>query len=110
MTPEYMGDLWRLAWMISAVLGVVKVMWQGSWPAFWARMEPGGYGEGQVADGRGEEECSTWNSWDSPDRLKPGVRTAECSTWNKSSCQNENQGTDSSPGWASVLEKSIERF
>src|SRR6185436_1520280 len=34
--------------------------------------------------------------------------TPDCSTWNKSSCQNENQGTGSSPVWGSVCEKSMD--
>src|SRR5258707_13546880 len=123
ITPEYIGDLSRLARIISAVASVVKVIWHGSWPLTRARIEPGGYVETcsvlRVPFPRDCKavwfrDCSTWNisgvlGLDCSTWNISGVLGLDCSTWNNSSFQKLKYGTGSSPCWTSVLVRSIER-
>src|SRR2546426_8905510 len=89
-------------------------MWQGSCPSSFSRIEPDGYLPTNGAPGFGalmtvDSECSTWNK--SGLGIAPLVSPfGTCSTWNKSSFQNVKYGTGSSPGWISILEKSIDLF
>src|SRR5713101_6503676 len=69
-------------------------MWQGSCPSSFSRIEPDGY-------------LTTNGVRDLVELITLG---SSCSTWNKSSFQYVKYGTGSSPGWISVLEKSIDLF
>src|SRR6266404_576928 len=79
-----------------------------------SRIDPDGYlMTGSNVDlanpGFADCECSTWNKSGSG-ILALSAPFGIGSTWNKSSFQNVKYGTGSSPGWVSVLEKSIDLF
>src|SRR6266478_6826150 len=89
-------------------------MWQGSCPSSFSRIEPDGYLTTNGVRDLVElmtlgSEGSTWNESGS-DIVVLLSPFGSCSTGNKSSFQYVKYGTGSSPGWISVLEKSIDLF